>query len=178
MTTGTTTLQEQISAAEEQWLQCWKRGPVRTRWQTTPLQVGDEAPDVRLTTQTGAPYFLREAWKRNAAYLIFWRHFGCSVGFERAKRLSEEFTKLQALGLNVVAIGQGEPERTASYMAARELPSELTFLCDPEEIAYQAYGLLEGAPHQIFFRLSEDVQKVIPDAGTELARARRAAGAP
>lgn len=172
------TLREQIDAAEKQWLRHWRQGPVRTRWQKTPPQVGDPAPDAGLVTQTGAPFSVRDGWSRQPAYLIFWRHFGCGAGFERAKRLSEEYAKLQAQGLNVIAIGQGEPQRTAAYMASRGLPAELTFLCDPDEVAYQAYGLLEGAPHQILLRLPEEVQKCNPDIGPSLAKTRREAGAP
>jgi len=171
-------LDSQIAAAEDQWLRLWRHGPVRTRWQKMPPQVGDAAPDVKLVTQNGIPFSLHEAWRRQPAYLIFWRHFGCGAGFERAKRLvTEEFEKLKARGLNVVAIGQGEPERTAAYMAARALPAEMTFLCDPDEAAYEAYGLLEGAPHQILFRLPEGVQTGNPDIGPDLAKARREAGA-
>lgn len=171
-------LQNQIAAAEEQWLRLWRQGPVRTRWRKLPPQVGDPAPNATLVSPTGTAFSLRDAWSRQPAYLIFWRHFGCGAGFERAKRLGEEFARLKAQGLNVVAIGQGEPERTAAYAAARGLPADLTFLCDPEEVAYEAYGLLEGAPHQILLRLPEEVQKASPDAGPGLAKARRDAGAP
>ena len=38
-------LEVQISSAEEEWLNLWKNGPTRLRWNKIPLQVGDIAPD-------------------------------------------------------------------------------------------------------------------------------------
>lgn len=34
-------LDSQIRAAEQEWLDNWKRGPKRLRWVKPPLQVGD-----------------------------------------------------------------------------------------------------------------------------------------
>ncbi|MCI0628621.1 MAG: hypothetical protein L0387_44390 [Acidobacteria bacterium] len=41
-------LESQIQAAEQEWLENWKRGPTRLRWSKVPLQVGDSAPDFEL----------------------------------------------------------------------------------------------------------------------------------
>ena len=39
---------KQIEAAEAEWLDLWKQGPMRLRWTEVPLQVGDLAPDFEL----------------------------------------------------------------------------------------------------------------------------------
>jgi hypothetical protein len=47
-------------------------------------------------------------------------------------------------GANVVAIGQGEPERGAWYKEKFAVPCPI--LCDPDERVYRAYGLLDCSP--------------------------------
>ncbi|MGH8722754.1 MAG: AhpC/TSA family protein, partial [Burkholderiales bacterium] len=99
-------------------------------------------------------------------------------GFERARALRESWRQLDAAGARVAAIGQAEPERTARYAQRRELPPEITFLCDPDGLAYSAFGLLEGLPHQILFRLPEAMQRRDIEAGRAVARQRLEAGEP
>ncbi len=91
---------------------------------------------------------LSEEWKKGPLHLIFLRHFGCSCGKERAAQLNEEYDQLTDSGARVLAIGQGEPERTVEYIRVRQMPCPV--LCDPEYRAYNAYGLLEGTPASIF----------------------------
>ena len=47
----------------------------------------------------------------------------------------------------MVAVGQGEPERTAAVAQRRGHPFPV--LCDPERRASEAFGLLEGTPAQV-----------------------------
>ncbi len=100
-------LDSQIQSAEQEWLNLWKRGPSRLRWNKIPLQVGDIAPDFELQDSTGASVHLRDSWSNKPALLLFWRHYGCSCGIERAKRLQSEYVDYTRLGANVVVIGQG-----------------------------------------------------------------------
>ena len=44
----TSLVDNQIEAAEKEWLDLWKQGPSRLRWTQVPLQVGDLAPDFEL----------------------------------------------------------------------------------------------------------------------------------
>jgi hypothetical protein len=48
-----TDYQSLIDNAEQKCLDFWKRGPKRTKWTSLPPQVGDIAPDIRLTNQVG-----------------------------------------------------------------------------------------------------------------------------
>ena len=41
----TSLVDNQIEAAEKEWLELCKKGPTRLRWTEVPLQVGDLAPD-------------------------------------------------------------------------------------------------------------------------------------
>ncbi len=66
---------------------------------------------------------------------------------ERWDKLKDEVAAFIEAGAEVVAVCQGEPERTAEVALRRGYPFPL--LCDPDRRAYQLYGLLEGTPAQI-----------------------------
>ena len=85
---------------------------------------------------------------------MFWRHFGCGCGFERATRLNAELDRYIDAGLQPVIIGQGEPERAAAYRLEHQL--ECTILCDPEHDAYRAYGIGHW-----------NIERVLPEAPAE-----------
>lgn len=138
---------DQQAAAEREWLEAWLTGPQRLRWTTVPPQAGDPAPDLSLLDTTGAVRSLSDFWAQRPALLIFLRHFGCSCLAERWDKLRDEVQDYQRAGASIVAIGQGEPERTAAVAQRRGYPFPL--LCDPDRRAYQAYGLLEGSVAQI-----------------------------
>lgn len=166
-----------IDSAEQRCLNLWRRGPIRTTWTALPPQVGDRAPDFRLTNQAGKAVQLSDYWKQNPALILFWRHFGCGCGMDRAKRLAEEYEEYLAEGTTVVMIGQGDPERAAAYGRKYELPP-VDILVDPDETAYEGYGLLEAKPSQIVFDAPEAFQRRKYEAFAGLAKARREADRP
>ena len=161
----------QIQSAEKEWLNLWKQGPSRLRWTRIPLQVGDKAVDHELQDAAGRLVHLRDFWDSKPALLLFWRHYGCSCGIERAKRLRAEYDDYIRLGANVVAIGQGEPERTAAYAQAHSLPCPV--LCDPTRKVYEAFDLLEGKPSQLVFDAPDELLQRKPEAGARLQASRR-----
>ncbi len=140
-------VEQQQKAAEDEWLQAWLSGPSRTRLSALPPQVGDPAPDVALADTTGGQRRLSEFWKAKPALVLFLRHFGCSCLAERWEKLQQEISDFGVAGAQVVAVCQGEPERTAAVAKRRGYPFPI--LCDPEREAYQIYGLPEGTPAQI-----------------------------
>jgi peroxiredoxin len=170
-------IEEQVKAAEAEWMEGWKRGPQRTRWTQIPLQVDDPAPNFELPDQTGKATNLRDLWSERPALVLFWRHYGCGCGMDRAKRLQAEYDDYVAAGGNVVIVGQGEPERAAAYAEKYELPA-IPVLCDPDYRAYQAYGLVEGKASQILFDAPDEYLRRDEQAGVELADARREADRP
>ncbi len=99
----------QIEAAEKEWLELWKKGPSRLRWNEVPLQVEDLAPDFELKDTDGNLVHLCDFWRSGPALILFWRHYGCSCGVDRASRLQKEYADYIKLGASVVVIGQGEP---------------------------------------------------------------------
>jgi len=163
-------LDSQIQSAEEEWLQHWKNGPSRLRWNKIPLQVGDQAPNFELQDSTGATVQLHNFWQDKPALVLFWRHYGCGCGMERARRLQNEYADYINLGAKVVIIGQGEPERAALYIHNRNIPCPV--LCDPTYTVYQAYDLLEGKPSQIVFDAPDKLLQCDLETGIRLQNSR------
>jgi peroxiredoxin len=165
-----TIVESQIETAGKKWLDAFQRGPTRTRWTKLPLQVNSHAPDMQLRDVAGESVHLREFWQERPALLLFWRHYGCSCGMERAQRLHNEYADYRQAGANVVVIGQGEPERSAEYARKRNIPCPV--LCDPTYHVYEAYDLLEGFPSQVFFDESDELQRCDLEAGRKLWESR------
>jgi len=171
-----TVLDEQMKAAEKEWEEGWRLGPQRVRWLTTPPQVGDSAPDFSLTDSNNMPTRLSNLWQAKPLLVLFWRHFGCSCGVDRAGRLQKEYTDYKAAGGSVIVIGQGEPERARAYAEKYGLPCPI--LCDPNFQAYEAFGLLEGTPAQILFDAPEALLARDYSAGMKMVEERRTLGRP
>lgn len=138
----------QERAAEDRWLAAWLAGPTRTRWDTLPPQAGDPAPDLALPDPDGRVRQLSEFWRERPALVLLLRHFGCSCCLtERWERLRDELPAYEAAGASVVAIVQGDPERTRAVALRRGYPFPI--LCDPDHTAYERFGVLQGTAAQI-----------------------------
>ena len=170
-------IDKQLKAAEQEWLEGWKNGPQRTRWTRLPLQVEDPAPNYELLDSRGDLFNLKESWKDKPALILFWRHYGCGCGMDRASMLQKEYPDYLDAGANVVIIGQGEPERAAAYAEKYNLPP-VPVLCDPDYQVYQAYGLVEGKESQIMFDAPDVFQDRELKGGLELAKSRKEDGRP
>ena len=169
----------ETAAAARDWLEHWRLGPTRERWTALPPQRGDLAPDLELVeARTGELLPLSRLWSDGPALLLFWRHFGCSCGRDRAARLRREYAEYVTAGATVALIGQGEPERTLVYAAANGLPDTIALICDPDEEAYRAYGLLEGGPAEVLFDAPDEYLTCQPDVGAAMAAEREALGRP
>jgi len=164
------TIEQQIADAEKEWMTAWKSGPTRTRWTKIPLQAGDAAPDFELLDSSGKKIKLSSFWNDKPTLLLFWRHYGCSCGRDRAARLQNEYSKYIELGANVIVIGQGEPERAAAYAEKNKISCPV--LCDPTYKVYQAYDLLEGKTFQILFDAPDEYLKCDLEAGKNLQDSR------
>lgn len=166
-----TILEQQITDAEKEGRIVWEKGPTRIRWTKIPLQVGDTAPDFELLDSSGKKVKLSSFWNDKPALLLFWRHYGCSCGRDRAARLQDEYAKYLELGANIVIIGQGEPERAAAYAEKNKITCPV--LCDPTHQVYQAYDLLEGKTSQILFDAPDEYLKCDLEAGRKLLESRQ-----
>ena len=161
---------QELADAEQQWLDLWARGPQRVRWDRIPLQVGDPAPDVELRDHNGVPTRLSSLWGNGPAVILFWRHFGCSCGRDRAVRLRDEYAELVNLGATVTIVGQAGPERSAVYREQNKIPCAI--LSDPDEDAYRIFDVLEGTAPQVLFDASDELLACELDAGIDLAASR------
>jgi peroxiredoxin len=162
---------KQIKAAESEWLDLWKQGPTRLRWTEVPLQVGDLAPDFELKDTSGKLVHLRDFWSKGPALILFWRHYGCSCGVDRAKLLQNEYADYIKLGASVVVIGQGDPERSKDYSEKHDIPCPV--LCDPTYRVYEAYDLLEGKPSQIIYDAPDEYLRIDYETGAQLQQSRQ-----
>jgi peroxiredoxin len=161
---------QELADAEQQWLDIWARGPQRVRWDRIPLQIGDSAPDLELLDHTGTPTRLSTLWHDGPAVIMFWRHFGCSCGRDRAGRLRAEYAALVELGATVTIVGQAAPERSRAYREQNEIPCAI--LSDPDEDAYRAFDVLEGTAAQVVYDASDELLACDLTAGVELAASR------
>ncbi|MEQ1737079.1 MAG: peroxiredoxin-like family protein [Rhodoglobus sp.] len=158
------------SQAEQTWLDAWHAGPQRLRWEQVPLQIGDAAPDLTLTDHTGQPRQLSSFWEKGPALILFWRHFGCSCGIDRAARLKTEYQDYLDAGASVVLIGQASPERSAEYRERNGVDAPI--LSDPERAAYDAFDLLDGTTAQILYDAPDPFLRCEASAGEGLAAER------
>ena len=158
------------TAAEDTWIAAWREGPQRLRWDRIPLQVGDAAPDVALPSSTGGEINLSSLWADGPALVLFWRHFGCSCGIDRAARLRDQYKDFVDAGCSVAIIGQGGVERSAAYATRNDIPCPV--LCDPERSSYRAYDVLEGTSAQILYDAPDEFLRCDFDAGESLAASR------
>lgn len=156
--------------AEQLWLDAWHAGPQRLRWDRIPLQVGDTAPELTLLDHTGASRTLSTFWQDGPALILFWRHFGCSCGKDRAARLQAETQQYRELGASVVLIGQAGPERSAEYRERNGI--EWPILSDPDRQGYVAFDVLEGTPAQVLFDAPDSFLQCDASAGEGLAAER------
>lgn len=159
-----------ISAAERRWRSGWEAGPTRLCWTKLPPQVGDVAPEATLPDHAGRPVRLASLWEERPLLLLFWRHFACSCGTDRAVRLRDELDEYRAAGGNVAIVGQGEPERAARYRDLHRL--DVPILCDPDRSTYQAFGLLQGTTAQILYDADDEWLRRDLQTGLDLADAR------
>lgn len=138
-----------LDDGEKEFLRLWQSGPEMPRWESLPIQIGDPAPPFELPDQMGRIVSLRSLLEDGPAILLFWRHFGCGCGADRAHRLREELAAYRETGATVVIIGQGLPIQAAAY--AEEENLDLPILTDRDRTVYRSYGLLDAQLPQVVF---------------------------
>lgn len=162
------------AAAEAEWLEKWTTGPTEDLGAVLPS--GTQAPGFTTPDDTGSSAELSDFWADGPALVMFWRHFGCGCGIERAERLVDEYDALVEAGLTPVIIAQGEPERAAAYRAKYNIPCPI--LCDPDHVAYDAFGVGQWAVEQVLFDTEPQWWSHPHDLGVEFQERRREQGRP
>jgi peroxiredoxin len=169
-----TSLEAMTATAEAEWLARWTSGPTESKGSV--LARGAAAPDLVLPDHTGRDRSLSDFWAGRSALVMFWRHFGCSCGVERARRLVAEYVAYQEAGLSPVIVAQGEPDRAAAYRKEHGLPCPI--LCDPEHVAYRAYGLGHWSVEQVLYDAPAEYWRHEHDLGARFQDGRRREGRP
>lgn len=167
-------LDDLTAAAEAEWLEKWTVGP--TEGLGTLVAPGTAAPDLVLPDHTGEPVRLSDHWSTGPALLMFWRHFGCTCGVERAGRLATEYDAYSAAGLTPIIVSQGEPERAAAYRTTHNIATLI--LCDPDQSAYRAYGIGQWSVEQVLFDAPVEYWSHPRQLGVEFQDGRREQGRP
>ncbi|MFZ2963338.1 MAG: peroxiredoxin-like family protein [Rhodoglobus sp.] len=167
-------LDQLVCDAEDRWLELFTTGP--TKPPSRVLGLGDAAPDARLLDQVGNERSLSEFWSEGPALIVFWRHFGCGCGVDRAARIVAEAPQYAEAGLEVVIVGQGEPERANAYRELHGIPFPI--LADPSGQVYDAYGIGHWQPEQVFFDAPEEYWSHPQEVGLRLKAERRGRGRP
>ena len=160
------------TAAEVDWLERWTAGPSHP--EGSGLPAGAVAPDLTLLDDTGAPRPLSEFWSTGPALVMFWRHFGCSCGIQRAQRLRSEWSAYAESGLTPVIIGQGDPVRAGSYREQYDVPAPI--LVDPDGAAYEAFGVGHWPVERVLYDAPADMWSHGHEVGARFQAGRREAG--
>lgn len=171
---GVDHLDQLVRDAEACWLAAFEEGP--TEPPSRVLGLGDPAPDAELTDDRGELRRLSEFWANGPALVMFWRHFGCGCGVDRAGRLASELPEYLEAGLSIVIVGQGEPERAADYKLKYGIT--VPVLSNPDAELYRAYGVGHWQPEQLLFDAPAEYLEHPPALGQELLTARRELGRP
>ncbi len=169
-----TTMASLTAEAEAEWLEGWTTGP--TEVEGLGLPKGSMAPALVLADHTGVDRLLSDFWADQVVLLMFWRHFGCGCGADRAKRLLDEYAAYEAAGIQPVIITQGEPARAAAYRDQHGLTCPV--LCDPEHQAYRAYGIGQWSVERVLFDAPAEFWTHPHDLGADFQDTRRDEGRP
>lgn len=110
------------------------------RLRADPLKVGDPAPAVTGTTQTGAPLDLGALYKHHPYTLVYFfpRAFtsGCT---KQGCSIRDSWAQLQDRGVAVVGVSTDSPDRQAKFKAAEHFPFPL--IGDPDHKVIDAFGV-------------------------------------
>eukprot|EP00246_Nothoceros_aenigmaticus_P004249 TRINITY_DN156_c0_g1_i1.p1 TRINITY_DN156_c0_g1~~TRINITY_DN156_c0_g1_i1.p1 ORF type:complete len:274 (-),score=46.03 TRINITY_DN156_c0_g1_i1:300-1121(-) len=103
------------------------------------------APITIYTAATGEPVKFEDLWdqKDGLALVVFLRHFGCPFCWEFAKKVKEIKPQLDALGVKLVTVGVGKPDKARILVEKLGYPLENLY-CDDERRAYNALELTFG----------------------------------
>lgn len=106
------------------------------------LKVGDPAPDITVLDISGERVELRDYWRNGPTLVSFLRHFGCMHCRYRLAVLEENREQLNRAGLQLLAIGLGQPKHAERYCG--KLAPHVTCFSDTVNDGYYAWGLRQG----------------------------------
>ena len=112
------------------------------------LKFNSPAPDLELAAASGETVRLSLLWSSRPLLLVFVRHFGCPQCKELLDFLTENTARLEAAGMAVAIITQGQVAETLEF--CRKHAPGLLCLADPQRQAYRAYQVERAGLRQTF----------------------------
>ena len=112
-----------------------------------PLQMGDAAVELLLSDQRGQVQSLKTWWQQGPLLLVFLRHVGCPLTRGWMEQFKVEVADAAKSHGTIALVTMSTPEQAATFREAQQIP----FVClsDPQQTAYQAYGIPRGTLWQI-----------------------------
>ncbi|KAI9089035.1 hypothetical protein K1719_029314 [Acacia pycnantha] len=107
--------------------------------------IAQDLGDVTIFTAAGEPVMFKDLWDQNEglAVVALLRHFGCVCCWELASTLKEYKSKFDSVGVKLIAVGVGTPNK--ARILAERLPFPMDCLyADPERKAYNVLDLYYG----------------------------------
>jgi peroxiredoxin Q/BCP len=102
------------------------------------IKEGDQAPDIRLETDTGEPFDLKHLRGKKVVLFFYPKAStpGCTV---EACEFRDTFKKFEKKGVVVLGISKDTPKAQTGFKEKQHLP--FTLLCDVDHKAVQDYGV-------------------------------------
>ncbi|HTQ53380.1 MAG TPA: thioredoxin-dependent thiol peroxidase [Bryobacteraceae bacterium] len=102
------------------------------------IKEGDKAPDIRLETDAGQPFDLKDMRGRKVVLFFYPKAStpGCTV---EACEFRDTFKKFEKKGVAVLGISKDTPKAQTNFKQKQKLP--FTLLCDVDHQAVQDYGV-------------------------------------
>ncbi|XP_028797214.1 thioredoxin-like protein AAED1, chloroplastic isoform X1 [Neltuma alba] len=113
--------------------------------------IAESLGDVTIFTAAGEPVTFKDLWDQNEglAVVALLRHFGCVCCWELASTLKEYKSKFDSVGVKLIAVGVGTPNK--ARILAERLPFPMDCLyADPERKAYNVLDLYYGVGRTLF----------------------------
>ncbi len=127
-----------------------------------PLQPGEAAPDFTLATVPNEGFVsLADYRGKTPVLLAMMRSLYCAFCRRHITQLGATRRKLQALGVEVLAITATKPEQARLYFQFR--PVGVPLAADPDLVTHRAYGV----PNQ---PLTSEILQVVASKHVDLAR--------
>lgn len=104
-----------------------------------PLKVGDPAPQVTGTTETGAPLAFADAYRKTPYTLVFFypKAFtgGCTA---QSCSLRDGYEQLAKLGVSIIGVSTDSVETQKKFKDEYHLP--YTLIADTDKVVLKAFG--------------------------------------
>lgn len=92
---------------------------------------------------------LHDLTMKKPVMLIFLRHFGCVFCKEAMKDISEKRASFESQGFHIVFVHMSDTDTANQYFKQFDLKG-ITFINDPAQRYYAAFGLLRGSFNQLY----------------------------